>query len=116
MTHYMLTAFSTGTGWRDIEILNAGDIREAIAAAEKVTGCKVSHGRGGLLGDWHPGLRVDLESGEVTQLHNRPARPEVALGPPDVVRAIALALQPRPKAPPKRKTGRDVGHRDEQPD
>lgn len=108
MPDYCLTAYSTSAGWRDVQVLNAGDMHEAIAIAEKITGCRVSHGRGGFQSLFDPGTVVDAESGEVQVRHQRGANPQVSMGPPEVMRAIAAALRPTPKAPPKRKTGRDV--------
>jgi len=106
MTIHNLTAYSQSAGWRDIQVLNAGGMHEAIAVAEKVTGCRVSHGRGGEQPLFDPGTVIDAESGAIEERHQRKARPEVALGPPDVVRAIAQALKGTPKAAPRRKTGR----------
>lgn len=105
MTDYMLTAHSKGLGWRDIEVLNAGDMLEAIAAAEKVTGCMVSHGRGYVGRDFDPGVTIDLESGEITEHHTRKAKPLVWMGPhvtKEVQEAIAAALRPAKPAPSER--------------
>jgi hypothetical protein len=87
----MLTAHSN-SGWRDIQVDNCPDIREAIQVAEAATGCMVSHGRAGVGSAWHPGVTVDAESGQVVRHHDRAAKPEVMMGPPDVMRAIALAI------------------------
>lgn len=92
MGSFMLTA-TTNIGWRDIQVDNCGDIREAIALAEAVTRCHVSHGRGGVGSQFHPNLSIDAESGEVVQHHDKPARPVVAMGPPDVMRAIAAVIK-----------------------
>lgn len=105
-TTYSLTAHSKSLGWRDIQVLHASSMHEAIALAERATGCMVSHGRGGVQSDFDPGTVIDAETGEVTQLHDRKARPQVVGGPPDVMRAIAAALKAAPKAAPRRKTGR----------
>jgi len=104
MGDYMLTAASQ-SGWRDIEVLNAGDIREAIEAAEKVTGCRVSHGRGHVGRDFDPGVTIDCESGEVTQHHSHKARPIVWMGPHvtrEVLQQMADALKPAKPAPSER--------------
>lgn len=106
MTIHNLTAWSQSAGWRDIQVLNAGGMHEAIQLAEKVTGCRVSHGRSGEQSLFDPGTVIDAESGAIEQRHKRSARPEVALGPPDVVRAIAQALKGTPKAAPRRKVSR----------
>jgi hypothetical protein len=93
MGDYMLTGNTLADGWRDIAVLNAGDIREAITLAEATTGLYVSHGRGGgIRPGFHPGITVDAESGEVTRHHERKARPQVVAGPADAMRAIAAAL------------------------
>lgn len=97
----MLTAYSSGLGWRDIAVVNAPSIREAITAAEGVTGCMVSHGRGGIGSEFDPAVTIDVETGEVTRHHERAAKPIVQVGPPDVLRAIAAALRP-PKKDPRR--------------
>ena len=94
MTSYALTLFSTGNGWTDVRVNNAGDILEAIALAERITGCRVSHGRGGEESAFNPSRTIDAESGEIVDHHHRAAKPEVTLGPRDVVRAIAAALRP----------------------
>lgn len=101
MSEYALTLWSTGMGWRDVLVVNAGDIREAMDLAEQVTGCRVSHGRGGVQSQFHPGQTIDAESGEVTQHHTRQAKPEVALGPAEVVRAIAAVLNEAKQRPNK---------------
>lgn len=95
MADYCLTAHSSGLGWRDIQVLNAGDMHEAITAAEKVTGCKVSHGRSGVQSLFDPGTVIDLITGEVTQRHDRTASAstEIVMAPPEVLRAIRLAMQ-----------------------
>lgn len=98
MTTYSLTAYSKGAGWRDIQVVDAAGMHEAIALAEQVTGCRVSHGRGDPQPDFDPGTVIDARTGEVTIRHQRNGRPEVALGPPDVVRAIAQALRPPKRA------------------
>ena len=90
----MLTAFAEGIGWRDVQVLHAADMHDAIAAAEKVTGCRVSHGVGGRGVDFHPGITVDAATGDVTRHHAAAARPQVVFGPPDVLAAIAAALRP----------------------
>lgn len=111
MSYYSLTAYSQGMGWRDIRVNNAADIREAIRVAERATGCRVSHGRGGEQSDFLPGLIVDADTLEVQTVVDpatrqaRKAKPVVVAGPPDVMRAIAMALGKPPKAAPKRKTG-----------
>lgn len=94
----MLTAYSSGLGWRDIAVLNAPDMRAAIAAAESTTGCMVSHGRGHIGSEFEPALTIDVSTGEVTRHHDRAAKPIVQVGPPDVLRAIAAALAPAKKA------------------
>jgi hypothetical protein len=92
MRQYMLTAYGQ-SGWRDIQVDGAADIREAITLAEKATGCLVSHGRSGLDSGFHPGVVIDATTGQVRRVHNDPAKPEVSQGPPDVVRAIAQAIR-----------------------
>lgn len=95
MTDYMLTAWSTSLGWRDIAVYGASSILQAIRLAENASGCRVSHGRGGVIGSaFDPGLVIDAETGEVEQRHERAAKPVVETGPPDVVRAIQAAMAP----------------------
>lgn len=94
MADYALTLWATGQGWRNVRVLNAGDILEAIAVAEKYTGCRVSHGRGSPETAFSANESIDAETGEVTRHHERTVKPEVVAGPADVVRAIALALKP----------------------
>jgi len=106
MTQHNLTAWSQSAGWRDIQVLGAADMHEAIALAEKVTGCRVSHGRGGEQPLFDPGTVIDASTGEVVQRHDTRARPQVTLGPADVVRAIAQAMRAAPKAAPRRKVSR----------
>jgi hypothetical protein len=96
MGDYMLTGNTLADGWRDIAVLNASDIREAIDVAEDVTGLYVSHGRGGgIKSGFHPGVTIDAASGDVTRHHERKARPQVVAGPADVMRAIAAAINGR---------------------
>jgi hypothetical protein len=90
---YMLTAHGQN-GWRDVAVIGTNDMREAIELAEKVTGCRVSHGQGGINGGFDPAITIDAVSGEVTKHHQRKAKPVVELGPPDVLRAINEALKP----------------------
>lgn len=97
MTDYMLTANSSGLGWRDIAVINAPGIREAISVAEAATGCLVSHGRGHIGKDFDPAVTIDAATGDVTRHHDRGAKPIVQVGPPDVLRAIAQALAPAKK-------------------
>lgn len=71
MTDYMLTVI--GAGPRDIQVNNAYSIMEAIALAERVTGAPVDHGRGGIGSNWFPALIIDAITGDVEQMHDRPA-------------------------------------------
>jgi hypothetical protein len=112
MPDYMLTVLSTGQGGIDVRVNAAADIREAMTIAERVTGCRVNHGRGGVLPGFDPAITIAAPTGDVIRHHHRAARIEVALGPPDVMRAIRAALAKAPKAPPRRKTG-NAAARDE---
>lgn len=94
MGDYALTLWAIGLGWRNVRVTNAGDILEAIAVAEKVTGCRVSHGRGSPETKFNANETIDAASGVVTRHHDGTVKPEVVAGPADVVRAIALALKP----------------------
>ena len=111
MTDYMLTVLSAAGSGTDVRVNAATDIRQAIAIAETITGCRVNHGRGGVLPGFDPAITIAAPTGDVIRHHQRAARIQVALGPPDVMAAIKAALAKAPKAPPKRKTGRQ---RDEQ--
>lgn len=73
MTDYMLTVFTLNEGHHDIQVNGADDIHEAIAIAESVTGCRVSHGRGGVLGDFRPGRIIDAKTGAVAHIHDEKA-------------------------------------------
>lgn len=94
MGSYALTLWASGLGWRNVRVVNAADMLEAIAVAERATGCRVSHGRGSPETKFNANATVDAETGEITTHHADPVKPEVNLGPPEVVRAIALALKP----------------------
>lgn len=94
MGDYMLTGHG-GTGWVDVAVVGASDMHEAIRLAERETGCLVSHGRGGILPGFDPQRTIDATTGEVIRHHHRGAKPEVQMGPPDVMRAIAAALKPQ---------------------
>jgi hypothetical protein len=99
MTSYMFTATGS-SGWRDIQVDDADTIHQAIALAEKVTGCRVSHGRGGVAATgWHPNLTVNAATGQVTRHHDTVARPVVDLGPPEVMAAIAAVLRQSKQKP-----------------
>jgi hypothetical protein len=90
---FMFTA-SSQMGWRDIAVVGTDDMREAIQLAERASGCRVSHGRGHIGADFNPALTVDARTGEVVEHHQRAAKPDVWMGPPDVVRAIMQVLNP----------------------
>lgn len=94
MSDYMLTAHSKALGWRDIAVVNAPTMREAIVMAESVSGCMVSHGRGHIGSEFDPALTIDAASGDITKHHDKTAKPDVQMGPPDVLRAIADAMRP----------------------
>jgi hypothetical protein len=100
MTDYMLTAWSNAAGWRDIGVRGAADMHQAIALAEKASGCRVSHGRSGWTpeSDFDPGTVIDASSGQVTVVHGKTARPQVVMGPPEVMAAISRAMRPPKKA------------------
>lgn len=106
MTTYDLTAWAKDAGWRDIRVLNAGGMHEAIELAEAVTGCRVSHGVGKEQTEFQPGTIIDAESGDVQQVHDRKAKPQVVAGPPDVLRAIAQAIKGSPKPAARRNATR----------
>lgn len=72
MTDYMLTVLG-GLGARDVQINNANGMRDAIAIAEKRTGCPVDHGRAGILSDWDPAIVIDAETGEMITRHDKVA-------------------------------------------
>lgn len=74
MTDYMLTVYAAGTGARDVQVNRAPDMHVAIAVAEKATGCRVDHGRGGILPLFDPSIVIDYPTGDVAQLHDREAR------------------------------------------
>jgi len=92
MTDYMFTC-SSAAGWRDIAVMNACGILEAIDLAQQVTGCLVSHGRGGIAAGFDPGTVIYADTGQVDQRHDRAAKPEVQMGPPEVMRDIAAAMK-----------------------
>lgn len=72
MTDYMLT--TTGaSGPRDVQVNNADGIREAIRVCEKLTGCRVDHGRGGIGSKFDPAVIIDAATGDVAHLHDRNA-------------------------------------------
>lgn len=95
MADYALTLWSIGSGWRNVRVTNATNILDAIAAAEKATGCRVSHGRGSPETAFNANATIDAESGEITTHHDHTVKPDVVAGPADVVRAIAQALKPK---------------------
>lgn len=72
MTDYMLTVVG-GLGPRDVQVNGAGDMHEAIAIAEAHTGCRVDHGRGGVLPKFDPAIVIDADSGDVLRRHDRSA-------------------------------------------
>lgn len=88
----MLTAIGRD-GWRDVQIVDAVDIHEAIRLCERQTGCIVSHGRGGRGAEFRPNLTIHADTGRVERHHGEPARPVVEFGPPDVMAAIAAAIR-----------------------
>lgn len=94
MADYALTLWAIDLGWRNVRVLNASDMLEAIDVAERATGCRVSHGRGSPEELFDANETIDAATGEVTRHHTNTVRPEVIAGPADVVRAIALALKP----------------------
>lgn len=73
MTDFMLTTYAVGLGARDVQVNGAADIREAIAVCEKVTGCRVDHGRSGIGSAFDPGVVIDVATGAVTERHDREA-------------------------------------------
>ena len=73
MTDYMLTVLGT-LGGRDVQVNGADGMREAIAIAEKITGCMVDHGRSGILSDWDPAVIIDASTGDVERRHDKAAR------------------------------------------
>lgn len=73
MTDYMLTVWSRDTGGRDVQVNDAPDMRSAIEVAEKHTGCRVDHGRGGIGSLFDPALVIDYASGEIEVRHDRAA-------------------------------------------
>jgi len=94
MTDYMLTT-TGGLGALDVQVNNAGDIREAIELAEKVTGAMVDHGRGGIGSKFDPAIVIDAESGEVLHRHDRNALTSLTIvhgrNAPEVARALHAA-------------------------
>jgi hypothetical protein len=60
-------------GARDVQVNGCADIREAIDLCEKVTGCRVDHGRGGIGSKFNPGVIIDAVTGDVVKLHDRDA-------------------------------------------
>lgn len=80
MTDFMLT-LSGSNGLRDVQVNNAGDIREAIQLAERTTGCRVSHGRAGVGSRFDPALIIDAETGEATEQHDRVAIDSAQVAP-----------------------------------
>jgi hypothetical protein len=70
MTDYMLTVVGS-LGLRDVQVNDARSIKEAIAISERQTGCRVSHGRGGVGVEFDPSIIIDAQSGEVQHLHDR---------------------------------------------
>jgi len=91
MTDYMLTVRG-GLGFRDVQVNNAGDIREAIDVAEKVCGGRVDHGRGGIGSAFNPAIVIDCESGDVESRHDREALTSMTLVKSSSVRAIQAVL------------------------
>ena len=73
MTDYMLTLVG-GAGTRDVQVNNAGDIREAIDVAEAhMRPRRVDHGRGGIGSLFDPAVVIDAESGAVDVRHDKDA-------------------------------------------
>lgn len=73
MTDYMLTMVG-GLGARDVQVNNAGDIREAMRVAEAVMRPRrVDHGRGGIGSLFDPAVVIDAETGEADVRHDRDA-------------------------------------------
>lgn len=107
MTDYMLTVLSAGGSATDVRVNAAPDIHVAIQLAEKATGCRVNHGRGGVGTAFDPAITIAAPTGDIIRHHSRAGRIEVTLGPPEVMAAIKAAMTPAKKAPPKRKTGKD---------
>ena len=92
MTDYMLTVRG-GLGFRDVQVNNAGDIREAIAVAEAVMRPRrVDHGRGGIGSAFNPAIVIDCESGDVESRHDREALTSMTLVKSSSVRAIQAVL------------------------
>lgn len=98
MPSFMLTVVAQDVGGRDVQVDGASDIREAMALAESVTGCRVDHGGGGagwVASDyqhWHPSISIDAESGLVVHHHDTPATISMTIARPAAARAMATAL------------------------
>ena len=76
---YMLTVYSPAHGARDVQVNNAENMHVAIALAEKETGCRVDHGRSGILPLFDPGIMIDAKTGRVGVIHERPAEASMQL-------------------------------------
>lgn len=69
---YMLTVLGN-MGARDVQVNNAESMREAIAIAEKETGCRVDHGRSGVGSRFRPAIIIDAATGDATFIHDEMA-------------------------------------------
>jgi hypothetical protein len=69
----MLTLVGGNAPPTDVQVNGADDIREAIVIAEKATGRRVDHGRGGIGSKFDPALIIDAITGETDVRHDRGA-------------------------------------------
>lgn len=60
-------------GARDIQVNNAPGMHDAIVIAERTTGCRVDHGRSGILPAFDPAVTIDWETGDVVVRHDNAA-------------------------------------------
>lgn len=68
----MLTVIGNA-GARDVQVNNAPSIHAAIKVAEVQTGCRVDHGRGGILPEFDPAMIIDYATGDIAIRHDRAA-------------------------------------------
>jgi hypothetical protein len=66
---FMLTVIGN-MGARDVQVMNAETMQDAIALAERETGCRVDHGRSGIGDKFRPAIIIDAESGDTTFIHD----------------------------------------------
>lgn len=72
MTDYMFTVIGNA-GARDVQVNNAPAMREAIKVAEVQTGCRVDHGRSGILPRFNPAMIIDYATGDIEVRHDHAA-------------------------------------------